>query len=286
MMKKESIALVCVLLAGTAVLGAEDSCQLSDGLFERRSALVAQVGTYEGETNQSRELKGINEKYFQLMSKLESSAKPGAAQEGRECCGSSSHDPIASLVCKLSAYLASGRKQGKLLLESVPTGPRGREALWALDEIAHLHDSDNHAVLFGPYGPVTLYLDELYRLVRSGNEEALSKYLGIYPHSDGEHGEQMDDQMKKLMTGDTGLVLRELGTVIREFTTPTRVRKNEDFVRFDCTVHWGQVFGSVKTNRSRAQMYRTDGSFRSKMESRATCRQNSDLEESRSESQR
>ena len=209
MMKKESIALVCVLLAGTAVLGAEDSCQLSDGLFERRSALVAQVGTYEGETDQSRELKGINEKYFQLMSKLESSAKPGAAQEGRECCGSSSHDPIASLVCKLSAYLASGRKQGKLLLESVPTGPRGREALWALDEIAHLHDSDNHAVLFGPYGPVTLYLDELYRLVRSGNEEALSKYLGIYPHSDGEHGEQMDDQMKKLMTGDTGLVLRE-----------------------------------------------------------------------------
>jgi len=39
-------------------------------------------------------------------------------------------------------------------------------------------------VLFGPYGPVTLYLDELYRLVRSGNEEALSKYLGLYPYSD------------------------------------------------------------------------------------------------------
>jgi len=209
MRKKEWVVLVCALFVGGAVLCAEDTCQLPEGLFERRSALVARVGSYEGETYQSRELKSINEKYFQLMSRLENSAKPGATQEGRECCGSSSHDPVASLVCKLTAYLASGRKQGKLLLESVPTGPQGREALWALDEIAHLHDSDNHAVLFGPYGPVTLYLDELYRLIRSGNEEALSKYLGLYPHSDGEHGEQMDDQMKKLMTGDTGLVLRE-----------------------------------------------------------------------------
>lgn len=214
MRKKEWVVLACALFAGGVVLGAEDACQLPDGLFERRSALVAQVGSYEGETDQSRELKSINEKYFQFMSKMEKSAKPGAAQEGRECCGSSSHDPIANLVCKLSAYLGSERKQTKLLLESVPTGPRGREALWALDEIAHLHDSDNsekRAVLFGPYGPVTLYLDELYRLVRSGNEEALSKYLELYPNSDGEHGEQMDDQMKKLMTTNIGLVLKEWG---------------------------------------------------------------------------
>jgi hypothetical protein len=99
-----------------------------------------------------------------------------------------------------------------MFLESVPTVSRTREALWALDDIAHLHGSDssgNGAVLFGPYGPVTLYLDELYQLVRSGNKEAISKYLGLYPHADGEHAEQMDDQMQKLLSSDTDLVLRE-----------------------------------------------------------------------------
>jgi hypothetical protein len=211
-MKNGWIALACAFFAGGAVIGEESSCQLPHGLFERRSTLVAEVGAYQYETDRSKELQSINEKYFQFMSKLEISAKPRTTQEGRECCEKPIQDPIADLICTLATHLRTERKQSKLLLESVPTSPRGREALWALDEIAHLHASDNtekSAVIFGPYGPVTLYLEELYRLVRSGNEEAFSKYLELYPYSDGEHAEQMDDQMQKLVNSDLDLVLRE-----------------------------------------------------------------------------
>jgi hypothetical protein len=211
-MRNGWIILMCALFAIRAGIGAEGSCQLPPGFFERRTALVAEVGTYQNETDRSKELEAVNEKYFQFMLKLESSTKPTGTQVARECCENTSQDPIANLVCKLSAYLRTGRKQSNVLLESVPTGPRAREALWALDEIAHLHasgNSGNGAVLFGPYGPVSLYLDELYRLVRSGNRDAVSKYLGLYPYADGEHAEQMDDQMQKLLDSDTDLVLRE-----------------------------------------------------------------------------
>jgi hypothetical protein len=208
-LKEEFILVLCALLVCGGAAGATDSCQLPDGLFERRSALVAQVGAYNAGTDQSKQLRDINEKYFQLMSRLDRDAKPGAALEGRECCEARISDPIANLLCKFSGYLRSGRKQVNLLLESVPADPRERDALWALDEIAHLHDSDTHAVLFGPYGPVTSYLDELFRLVRSGNEEALSKYLELYPYSDGIYGEQMVDQTEKLLTVNADLLLKE-----------------------------------------------------------------------------
>jgi len=229
MRKTEWTVFACALFAGHALVGQEGSCQISHDLFERRSALIAQIGAYERETDQSKELRSINEKYFQLMSGLESRAEPGAKWQGGKCCEDVSHDPIANLLCKISAYLGSDRKESAILLESVPTGPRGREALWALDAIAHLHDSDNsekRPVLFGPYGPVTLYLEELYRLVRSGNEEALSKYLGLYPYSDGEHAEQMDDQMKKFLTSDIDLLLREWRVFRRHHNVFPRLRES------------------------------------------------------------
>src|SRR6266481_353034 len=138
-MKNKYIVLACALFAASVVIGEEGSCQLPEGIFERRSALVAEVGAYQNETDHSKELNAINEKYFQFMSKLKNTAKPGAPQLGLECCESSSQDPIAELVCRLSAYLRAEGKESNVLLESVPTGPRAREALWALDDIAHLH---------------------------------------------------------------------------------------------------------------------------------------------------
>jgi hypothetical protein len=204
----------CALLVFNVAYGSGDDCPLTKGLFERRSALIADRGAYRREasdtTSASKELETINEKYFQFMLRVSN----GEGQYGREleCCAGTVEDPVAQVLCKFVKYLRTGRKDHRLLLESVPTDPRGRQALWALEPIAFYHaerDAKNIPALFKPSGPVALYLDELYRLIDTGDKEALSKYLELYRYSDGEHAEQMDDQMEKLLNNDVDLVLRE-----------------------------------------------------------------------------
>jgi len=203
-----------VLLLSSAASVTGRGCQLRKGLYERRLALIASGAAYGGETSEntpaSEELKAIDEEYFQLMSRL----SDVESQEGAiaECCGADVQDPVAQIECKFARYLIAGRKDSRLLLESVPTDKVGRDALWTLDPIAHFRDERDHnniPSLFKPYGPVTLYLDELYRLVARGNKEAISKYLNLYLYSDGEHAEEMDDQLLKLLRSHLGIVLGE-----------------------------------------------------------------------------
>lgn len=192
-----------------------DGCQLTKGLFERRSALIAARGTYREPSDTTpapKELESINEEYFQFMLR----ASNGKGQEGAEaeCCRESVQDPVAEIVCKFVKYLRTDKKDHHLLLESVPTGPTGRQALWALEPIASFHaehDPESVPEIFKPYGPVHLYLDELYRLVSQGEKEAISKYLELYLHSDSEHAEQMDDQMEDLLKSHSDVVLTHWG---------------------------------------------------------------------------
>jgi hypothetical protein len=193
-----------------------DGCKLTKGLFERRAALIAAGGAYRREptdtTAASKELEGINESYFQFMMRV---ANPECTEGGEsECCGNPIEDPVAKIICKFVKYLKTGRKDRRLLLESLPTDPIGRQALWALEPIAYLHagrESENVPAIFKRYGPVTLYLDELYSLVRLGEKEAISKYLELYLYSDGEHAEEMDEQMEELLKSNSDFVLRQWG---------------------------------------------------------------------------
>ncbi len=211
---KLSLIILAVFLLFPADRARGDGCKLTKGLFERRSALIAAGGAYRREptdtTATSKELEGINEWYFQFMTQV---ANPESTQVGEsECCSDPIEDPVAKIVCKFVKYLKTGRKDRRLLLESVPTGPIGRQALWALEPIAFFHaerDPENIPTLFKPSGPVTLYLDVLYRLVSLGDKEAVSKYLEVYLDSDGEHAEQMDDQIEDLLKNHSDFVLRQ-----------------------------------------------------------------------------
>lgn len=191
-----------------ALVRAQNDCRLPKGLFERRSSLRDDVSSSHDATKRSDDLQLIDEQYFRFIARVQGSARPAES----ECCKNTSGDPIAELVCKFVAYLRADRKESALLLQSVPTSPREGEALWALDEIVLMHEpssAEKSARPFGPYGPVTLYLDELYGLVRSGDAEAVSKYLGLYLYSDGDYAEYMDDQLEQLLTEHTDIVLRE-----------------------------------------------------------------------------
>jgi hypothetical protein len=203
-----------VLLFCNSASATGGGCQLKRGLFERRLALAASGAAYGGEASEStpasKELEVIDEQYFQFMLRVSNAEN----QQGTdlECCKDSTQDPVARIVCKFAKYLRTGKKDHRLLLDSVPTDPTGREALWALEPIAFFHDEHNPEdipALFKPYGPVTLFLDELCQLVRLGDREALSKYLELYPYSDGEHAEEMDDQLLKLLRSHLGTVLSE-----------------------------------------------------------------------------
>jgi hypothetical protein len=163
-----------VLLFFSSASRSEDGCPLTKGLFGRRSALIAEGGAYRREssdaTDASKELESINEEYFQFMLRVSSGENPRGTE--LECCKDSTQDPVAQIVCKFSKYLRTGKKDHRLLLDSVPTDATGREALWALEPIAFFHaehDPENIPALFKPAGPVTLFLAELYRLVRLGN---------------------------------------------------------------------------------------------------------------------
>jgi hypothetical protein len=202
-----------LLLFGGASAEA-DGCRLTKGLFERWSELTAAGVSYptesSGASSASKELESITEKYFQFMTRVSSTGGPEGGES--ECCTESAEDPVAQILCKFVRYLRSGGKDPRLFLESVPTTSTGRQALWALDPIAHFHaehNPENMPALFKPYGPVTLYLDEFYRFVRLGDNQALSKYLELYPHADGEFAEQMDDQMEELIRSHLRLVLKE-----------------------------------------------------------------------------
>ena len=226
-MKKQFILVVIAALVAIAIDGQESNCKLPKDLFKRRSALVAELVKRQGDAALSKELESTNAKYFQFIVTVSQKEDATSAHSKTACCESSSQDPIADIICKFSEYLKSDRKNTELLVDSVPTSSQGREALWALDEIAHVHDQDHPGsfpALFGPSGPVTLYIDELYRLGRSGDRKALSKFLGLYSFSDGEYAEQMDDQMEKLFNSDLDFVLRQWDLFERNHKALVKVR--------------------------------------------------------------
>jgi len=200
-----SIAFLLLTRASTS----RDDCQLEKGLFDRRSALI----TSGGAGSNAPELQRINEEYFQFLLRVSKSDFSKEAELG--CCKSPGKDPVERIVCKFVRYLKTGKKDYRLLLESVPTDATSREALWALEPIAYLHaerEPNSAPAIFKPSGPVTLFLDELFNLVSSGDSEAISKYLELYLYSDGEHAEEMDDQIESLFHKHLSLVLKHWTT--------------------------------------------------------------------------
>lgn len=214
-MKKYSVFLVVSALVGATTAG-QDTCRLGNGLFERRAALIsggANAAETSDETSASKELEKINEQYFQFLMRV--SGENNQPEAESTCCRGTEEDPVARIVCRFARYLKTGKKDRRLLMDSVPTDSTGRAALWALEPLAYLHaerEPQNVPALFKPSGPVTLYLHEIFALVRLGDREAASKYLELYSYADSEHAEEMDDQIENLLRKQLGLVLTEWDT--------------------------------------------------------------------------
>ena len=100
-------------------------------------------------------------------------------------------------------------------MEDIPGPGQQTKAFWDLDEIV-LKAEGREAGACGTNGPVGSYLNELFRLVRSGNEQALDKYVDLSHVAEGDYAEQMADQMKHLFLKDPGLVLKEW-RIVRKF---------------------------------------------------------------------
>jgi hypothetical protein len=211
-MKTLWVFLVAFAFVGGTAAG-QDECRLRSGLFERRAALISGgdgAAQFSDKTAASAELQKINEQYFRFL--MQVSGEGHQDESESTCCREADEDPVARIVCRFVRYLRTGKKDHRLLLESVPTDSTGREALWALEPLAYLHaerEPQNVPSLFNPSGPVTLYIDLLFALVRSGDREATSKYLELYLYSDSEHAEEMDDQIESLLHKRLGLVLAE-----------------------------------------------------------------------------
>jgi|GEM_PF-5820020 len=211
-MNKYSVFLIASALVGATSAG-QNGCRLGKGLFEQRAGLIsggANAAQSSDETIGTKELERINELYFQFLMRVSGENLQDEAES--PCCQGTEEDPVARIVCRFARYLKTGRKDRRLLLDSVPADSTGREALWALEPLAYLHaerEPQNVPALFKPSGPVTLYLDELFALVRSGDREAASKYLELYVYADSEHAEEMDDQIASLLRKHLGVVLAE-----------------------------------------------------------------------------
>jgi len=211
-MKKCWVFLIAFAFMSGSTAGQGD-CRLRKGLFERRAALIsggAGAAEVSDKTAASEELEKINEQYFRFLMRV--SGEDHQDESESTCCREAEDDPLARIVCRFVQYLRTGKKDHRLLLESVPADSTGREALWALEPLAYLHaerEPQNVPALFKPSGPVTLYIDQLFALVRSGDRQATSKYLELYLYSDSEHAEEMDDQIESLLHKRLGLVLVE-----------------------------------------------------------------------------
>jgi hypothetical protein len=140
------------------------------------------------------------------MMALSDDAQQHRLAELKTCCGLNTHDPVASLTCRLTFYLT---KQGtaKEFVEQFPVSG-DLDAFWALDEIANAKDKPNSLPpLFGPDGPFHSYTTELLKLATKDDKQALQKYLQLYLRAVGVFADDMADQVKGLFSEHPEFVL-------------------------------------------------------------------------------
>jgi len=131
----------------------------------------------------------------------------GTAESIHRCCPQGLKDPIMIQMCNLGSYIQGGRRGVASFLELVPKEETSAYGLWVLDRIAFPREPETKSgrTPFAPYGPVTTYIEELYRLVRSGNQIALRKFLRLLELANGEAAEGIEGDMEELLMHHPGI---------------------------------------------------------------------------------
>jgi hypothetical protein len=124
------------------------------------------------------------------------------------CCASVPQDPIEKHVCALALYRPNKNAAVADFLKDVPDDKESAAALMVMDEIAYgTNERNSTGLAFGPYGPVTNYLTDLFRLASAGDKEALRKFLGLYAFATGEYAEALEDDAEKLFLEHSRIVV-------------------------------------------------------------------------------
>jgi hypothetical protein len=215
------ILLSAVLMVSTPVLS--QTCSLPSSLYAERTRLEDRYAKEVGNDyvqhkavadDLMQQRRAVDQKYLKYMTRVAN----GTSDTVHACCPPSLQDPIALRVCALSSYMKSGREDVASFLASVPAGKISAHSLWVLDEIAHSQgaEADESKLPFQPLGPVSMYISELYKLVLTGNAEAIRKYLGLFVLADGDAAEEMEDNLEKVVLRKPALVA-ENWSVFREY---------------------------------------------------------------------
>lgn len=214
------ILLAAVLIVSTPVLS--QTCSLPSGLYAERTRLEDRYAKQVGNDyvqhkavadDLMQQRRAVDQKYLKYMSRVAS----GTSDTVHACCPASQKDPVALRVCVLSSYMKGGREDVVSFLASVPADKTSAHSLWVLDEIAHSQgpQADESKLPFQPLGPVSTYISELYKLILTGNAEAIRKYLGLFVLADGDAAEQMEDNLEKFLVRKPALVA-ENWSIFRE----------------------------------------------------------------------
>jgi hypothetical protein len=191
------------------------TCSLSPGLYSERTRLeeryAKEVGNDYAQNKAVaddllRQRRAVDQKYLKYMSRVAN----GAPETVRGCCPPSQQDPVALRICALSSYMKGGRKNVASFLATVPANEASAHSLWILDEIAHSQGSgtDESKIPFQPLEPVSTYVNELYKLVLAGNQNAVRKYLSLFELADGDAAEGMEDDIERLFLRKPALVAK------------------------------------------------------------------------------
>jgi hypothetical protein len=204
---------------------AASGCGLPAGLYEHRK-------TVEVLSNAQRE---IDHTYVEFMKAVAQSYAQRDAEAVKTCCDTVKEDLVGFQFCALVRYLLSDRKESSSFLAAMPGTDEERKALWLMEMISTGGTTEAPTSLPGirmPDGLLFKFVDEIFALVKKGNETAAEKYLFLYDDADGEFGEYMDDQLPKLFLNYPQQVLalwpvfkkhRKRLEMMRGFTTEKRI---------------------------------------------------------------
>jgi hypothetical protein len=124
----------------------------------------------------------------------------GTAESIQRCCPQGLKDPIMIQMCNLGSYIQGKRRGVGSFIDFVPSDKSSAHSLWVLDDVAFARGTETKGhTPFAPLGPVSTYIEELYRLVLSGNQEALRKFLVLSQLSNGDAGEQIEGDIEKIL---------------------------------------------------------------------------------------
>lgn len=186
-----------LLLGGTALLAPNcaartaETCTLSPKMFDRRTT-AEPLGEAQRE---------IDHKYVEFMKAVAQSYEQRNAAAVNGCCDAAKEDIIGFQFCALVRYLLSDRKEPGPFLAAMPGTYDQRKAFWFMELISAGGTHETPTSLPGiplPDGLLFKFVDEIFGLMKKGNETAAEKYLFLHDDADGEFGEYMDDQLPKL----------------------------------------------------------------------------------------